>query len=71
MNLAHFAAEFGCLRFFKSMCRVAGLMRSMKLFCAETRNGMNGFHFLAKNADIEFFKYVTKKSFKDQNRLTE
>jgi len=29
------------------MCKVAGVMRTMKLFCASTRNGMNGFHFLA------------------------
>jgi hypothetical protein len=71
MNLVHYAAEFGCLRFFKSICRVAGIMRGMKLFCTVTRNGMNGFHFLAKNCDIEFLKYITKKIFKDHNRLSE
>ena len=46
-------------------------MRSMKLFCAKTRNGMNGFHFLAKNCDIEFFKLITDKIFKDHNRHNE
>lgn len=71
MNLLHYAAEFGCLRFFKSICRVMGLMRTMKLFCTETKNGMNGFHFLAKNCDIEFFKFVTDKIFKDHNRQSE
>ncbi len=60
MNLVHYAAEFGCLKFFKSFLKMVGVNKCLKLFCAESRNGMNGFHFLAKNIDIDFYKYLTK-----------
>jgi hypothetical protein len=47
MNLCHYAAEYGCKRFLKSIGTIVGESKMLALISKQARSGMNGFHFVA------------------------
>lgn len=47
MSLVHYACEYGCTRFLKSICKARGPSALLQMVCQTTRNGKNGFHFVA------------------------
>ena len=60
MNLCHYAAEYGCTQFFRSLALIIGDMHLLLLFCKQSHNGMNGFHFLAQNCHYLTLNFVAK-----------
>ena len=64
MNLCHYAAEYGCTQFLRSVAFVFGESKMLFLFTRQSANGMNGYHFLAQNCHLKPLRFIIKSVLK-------
>ena len=60
MCLVHYACEYPCQKFLKSLVRVKGAAFTIEQICLQTKNGKNGLHFLAQNHASKELAYLRK-----------